>query len=96
MSDVPQTVACPCGHGYAERRPRPIWENVSRRGTAERKVQLTFMYRHEGCPIGGHIVTVAGCVRRRAGPLFDDNPPVERLRAFAGARPLAADGGEPQ
>lgn len=96
MRDVPETVACPCENGYAERTDRAIRERVRQSGTAERKTRLTVTYRHEGCPVGGHLVVQEGHVKRRAGPLFEDNPNVERLRAFAAGRTVAADGGEPQ
>lgn len=93
---APETVACPCGNGYAERRQVPIRELVRRAGTAERKLRLTFTYKHEGCPVGGHIVTVAGTVDREAGPLFADEPPLLDFMARVAQRPeLAADGGEP-
>jgi len=86
-STIPETVACPCGNGYAERRDDPIIERVNRSWDQR---QVTYNYRHEGCPVGGHIVMVAGLVRIKAGPLF--NPDTYSQRAIGEATVLA-DGG---
>jgi len=65
MVDVPQTVPCPCGNGYAERRPKTIDEP----GILNRR-RITHLYRHDGCPIGGHIVVEAEYILAKHGPLF--------------------------
>ena len=88
MVDVPQTVACPCGNGYAERKPEHITEPGRRR-----KPRTIHHYRHTGCPIGGTVIVEFGRIVRRTGPLFDS----ERFRngaseAAPGVR-LATDGG---
>lgn len=93
---VPETVACPCGNGYAERRQTAIREAVGS-GQA-RTVQETHLYRHDGCPIGGHIVTSGGRIIRRAGPLFKSGRArtaalKDERQAGAVDGELAADGG---
>lgn len=91
-TDIPETVACPCGNGYAERRETPIREAV---GNGDgRAIQLTHLYRHDGCPVGGHIVTQDGTVTRRAGPLFNGGLTGWAVREGEAVR-LQADGGQP-
>lgn len=93
-ADVPDTVACPCGNGYAERRPEAIRERVGRGGNGDRYLRLTHVYRHQGCPIGGHIVVEAGQVTRRAGPLFTGGLSGWTVNQ-GGVTRIEADGGQP-
>lgn len=91
-ANVPETVACPCGGGYANRRPTVIRERDSMG-----RLQITHVYKHKGCPIGGHIVTVSGYVERRSGPLFTaTSREIKRLLGDT-TTPVrvATDGGEP-
>lgn len=93
---VPRSVACPCGNGYAERRPEPIVEPGRRR-----KQRTIWHYRHDGCPLGGTMVVEFGRIVRRTGPLFRaerydvaefQQPAPEPQQT---PKPLVADGGEP-
>lgn len=88
MTDVPETVACPCGTGYAERLPQA----ASEPGPLNRR-RVIHSYRHSGCHIGGQIVVEADFILRRVGPLF--NPARFGVKpAEEAASAVAADGGE--
>lgn len=91
--DVPPVVGCPCGSGYAERkktsRTEPNQKNKNQQTT-------TYFYKHEGCPIGGEIVTVDGEVERARGPLFNPkrwNALTTREHVAAPASTVMTDGG---
>jgi len=91
-ADVPETVECPCGNGYAERRKTPIVERPPTTLGSRSILRKTFLYRHDGCPVGGHIVIENGEVSNRAGPLFTANRYPQRQ--FEQDHPtLVADGG---
>lgn len=87
-ANAPETVRCPCGTGYAHRLPEPIVEPAR---DDYRKRRTTWKYRHEGCPVGGHISLEGGRVICRAGPLFHDGR--SRHVTLNGGVGVAADGG---
>jgi len=94
MTDAaPEAVKCPCGNGYAERRKTPITEKIASPGKAERGRRITVLYRHDGCPVGGHLVVEDGDVVRRAGPLFTADRYPQRQSERDHPRSVA-DGGE--
>lgn len=88
-AQVIETVPCPCGNGYATHRR----ETVSRpNGNVRRHV--VHHYRHSGCHIGGHVVTLNGNVVSKGGPLFRaGRDELGRFQSAADTR-LIADGGE--
>lgn len=91
---VPETIACPCGNGDAERRKTPMIERANADG-GKVKRQYVWHYRHQGCPIGGEVVTVDGLVKSRQGPLFRAGS--ARQAAMQDAQvAVATDGGEPE
>lgn len=101
--DVPPVVECPCGTGHAERLTSSTTE-PNPKNAKERRT--TFFYKHEGCSIGGEIVTehvvdsdgeLEYDVVRTRGPLFHPRR-YDALERFADAAPTEtalADGGEP-
>jgi len=88
-ADVPETVPCPCGNGYAERKPEHITEPGPRR-----KRRTIYHYRHTGCLIGGTIVVEFGRIVRKLGPLFDPDRFGIGEIAPASTERVLADGGE--
>lgn len=101
--DVPPLVECPCGTGHAER----LSSSTSEPNSKNAKERLTtFFYKHEGCSIGGEIVTQQVVdeddeleyeIVRTRGPLFNPRryDALERIADGAPTQIALADGGKP-
>lgn len=94
---TPASVPCPCGEGEATLRRRVTTgttRNVRGSSLPGGTETTHWHYRHDGCPIGGTVVTDGESVLRRIGPLFDKDAYRRSERAAEAVdRGLVADGG---